>query len=142
RTIGMSMFGKRVIDIVRKLMTPRIVSTANATTAGMGRRIDQAETLSRMGKSLLAARRRRSFGNRTHAVAWPQERGGARNDALAGVDAAPDLDQIAVDDARLHLPLFDLAVVHDVEPRRIALALERGRRRADAVAAGQLDLAR
>ena len=43
------MFGKRVIDIVRKLTRPRIVSTANATTAGMGRRIDQAETLSRIG---------------------------------------------------------------------------------------------
>src|SRR5580704_1068662 len=46
-TIGMSIFGKRVIDIVRKLMRPRIVSTANATTAGMGWRMDQAETLSR-----------------------------------------------------------------------------------------------
>ena len=49
RTIGMSMLGKRVIDIVRKLTRPRIVNTANATTAGIGRRIDQAETLSRMG---------------------------------------------------------------------------------------------
>ena len=47
-TIGMSMFGKRVIDIVRKLTRPRMVRTANATTAGMGRRIDQAETLRRM----------------------------------------------------------------------------------------------
>src|SRR5271166_4485365 len=138
----MSMFGKRVTDIVRKLTRPRIIKTANATAAGMGRRIDQAETLSRMGMSLLAARGRRRFGNRPHPVARPQERGGARHDALARVDAAPDLDQIAVDDARLHLPLFDLAVAHDVEPRRIALALERGRRRADAVAAGELDLAR
>ena len=49
RTIGMSMLGKRVIDIVRKLTSPRMVSTANATTAGIGRRMDQAETLSRMG---------------------------------------------------------------------------------------------
>ena len=48
-TIGMSMLGKRVIDIVRKLTRPRIVSTAKATTAGIGRRIDQAETLRRMG---------------------------------------------------------------------------------------------
>src|SRR5580704_1551047 len=48
-TIGMSMLGKRVIDIDRKLTTPRMVRTANATTAGMGRRIDQAETLRRMG---------------------------------------------------------------------------------------------
>jgi hypothetical protein len=45
----MSMFGNRVIDIVRKLMRPRIVKTAKATTAGMGLRIDQAETLRRMG---------------------------------------------------------------------------------------------
>ena len=42
------MFGNRVIDIVRKLMRPRIVKTANATIAGMGLRIDQAETLRRI----------------------------------------------------------------------------------------------
>src|SRR5271166_4104025 len=47
-TIGMSILGKRVIDIVRKLTMPRMVRTAKATTAGMGRRIDQAETLRRM----------------------------------------------------------------------------------------------
>src|SRR5271166_3549567 len=47
-TIGMSMLGKRVIDIVRKLTRPRTVSTTKATIAGMGRRIDQAETLKRM----------------------------------------------------------------------------------------------
>src|SRR5271166_3514768 len=103
----MSMFGKRVTDIVRKLTRPRIIKTANATAAGMGRRIDQAETLSRMGKSLLAARRSRRFGDRTHAVARPQERGGARHDALARGDAALDLDRIAVHDARPHLPLLD-----------------------------------
>ena len=44
------MFGKRVIDIVRKLIRPRIVRTANATMAGIGRRIDQAETLIRMDR--------------------------------------------------------------------------------------------
>src|ERR1700693_5950673 len=54
-TIGMSILGKRVIDIERKLTTPRIVRTAKATTAGMGRRIDQAETLRRMGLASLAA---------------------------------------------------------------------------------------
>src|SRR5271154_5583200 len=129
------MFGKRVTDIVRKLMRPRINSTPNATAAGMGRRIDQAETLSRMAKCLLAARRRRRFGDRTHAVAWPQEGGGARHDALARRDAALDLDRIAVHDSRLDLPLLDLAVAYDIEARRIALALKRGRRRADAVAA-------
>ncbi len=50
-TTGMSMLGKRVIDIVRKLTKPRMVRTAKATTAGMGRRIDQAETLMRMDLS-------------------------------------------------------------------------------------------
>ena len=45
RTIGMSMLGKRVIGIERKLTIPKIVSTANATIAGMGRRIDQPEIL-------------------------------------------------------------------------------------------------
>src|SRR5271157_6284971 len=118
----MSMFGKRVTDIVRKLTRPRINRTANATAAGMGRRIDQAETLSRMAKGLLSARRSRGFGNRTNAVARPQERGGARHHALARVDAAPNLDRIAVDDARLHLPFFDLAVADDVEAGRVALA--------------------
>src|SRR3984885_14728243 len=52
-TIGMSMFGNRVIDIVRKLIRPRIVNTANATTAGMGFRIRQAETLRRLGVPLI-----------------------------------------------------------------------------------------
>src|SRR5271155_452693 len=134
------MLGKRVTDIVRKLMRPKIISTPNATAAGMGRRIDQAETLSRMAKTLLAARRR--FGDRTHPVAWPQEGGGARHDALARGDAALDLDRIAVDDSRLHLPLLDLAVTHHVQAGLFALAPQRGRRRAGAGAAGELDLAR
>ena len=47
--MGMSMFGNRVIGIDRKLMMPRIVKTANPTIAGMGLRIDQAETLRRIG---------------------------------------------------------------------------------------------
>ncbi len=47
-TIGMSMFGNRVIGIVRKLTMPSTVSTTKATIAGIGRRIDQAETFSRM----------------------------------------------------------------------------------------------
>src|SRR5271166_4366127 len=51
RTTGMSMFGKRVIDIVRKLTMPSMARTARATTAGIGRRIDQAETLKRIDQS-------------------------------------------------------------------------------------------
>src|SRR5271165_3517980 len=47
-TIGMSMLGKRVIGIDRKLTMPRMVKTAKATTAGTGRRIDQAETFNRI----------------------------------------------------------------------------------------------
>ena len=43
------MFGNRVIYIVRKLMRPRIIRTVKATIAGMGLRIDQAETLRRIG---------------------------------------------------------------------------------------------
>src|ERR1700685_1153340 len=35
-TIGMSMFGNRVIDIVRKLTTPSRNSTANITIDGIG----------------------------------------------------------------------------------------------------------
>src|SRR5208282_1876645 len=140
RTIGMSMLGKRVIDIVRKLTRPRIVNTANATTAGMGRRIDQAETLSRMGNRLLAARRR--FGHRPHAIARTQERGGARNDTLARGDAALDLHRLALEDAELHPPLFDLPIAHDVEARRIALTLQRRRGSADAVATREHDFAR
>src|SRR5271154_3958353 len=130
------MFGKRVMDIVRKLMMPRINSTPNPTAAGMGRRIDQAETLSRMAKCLLAARRRRRFRDRTHPVAWPQEGGGARHDALARGDAGLDLDRIAVDDSRLDLPLLDLAVAYDIEARRIALALKRRRRRGGLIRPG------
>src|ERR1700722_1908695 len=48
-TMGMSMFGNRVIDIERKLTTPSSVSTANATIAGIGFGVDQAETLRRHG---------------------------------------------------------------------------------------------
>src|SRR5271156_5860094 len=73
-TIGISMFGKRGTDLVRKLMGPRTIKTANATAGGMGRRIDQAETLSRMGKSNLAARGRRRFGDRPHPGPRPQDR--------------------------------------------------------------------
>ncbi len=43
------MFGNRVIGIDRKLMRPRIVRTAKPTIAGIGLRIDQAETLRRIG---------------------------------------------------------------------------------------------
>ena len=48
-TSGRSMFGKRVIDMFRKLNTPRIVSTMKSTIEGIGFRIDQAETLSCIG---------------------------------------------------------------------------------------------
>src|SRR5271166_452075 len=59
-TMGMSMLGKRVTGIDRKLTRPRIVRTAKATAAGMGRRIDQAETLRRIGFAF-PTRRPRSF---------------------------------------------------------------------------------
>src|SRR6202453_831426 len=39
-TIGMSMFGNRVIDIVRKLTTPSRKRTEKATIEGIGFRID------------------------------------------------------------------------------------------------------
>ena len=67
-TIGMSMFGNRVIDMVRKLIRPRIVKTANATIAGMGLRIDQAETLRRILRGPLTVGCGR-FGRRAHPVA-------------------------------------------------------------------------
>src|SRR5271157_2509276 len=70
-TIGMSMLGNRVIDIDAKLTRPRIVRTTKATTAGMGRRIDQAETLRRMGLSPRSAGERR---HGPHAVARSKER--------------------------------------------------------------------
>src|SRR5271154_4460940 len=50
-TIGMSMLGNRVIDIVRKLTTPSRNSTANSTIDGIGLRIDQAETFRRIRSS-------------------------------------------------------------------------------------------
>src|SRR6202453_779019 len=46
-TIGMSMLGNRVIDIVRKLTTPSRNRTAKATIEGIGFRVDQAETFRR-----------------------------------------------------------------------------------------------
>src|SRR5580692_11356878 len=104
----MSIFGNRVIDIVRKLMRPRIVKTPNATTAGMGLRIDQAETLRRMSVAALAVGRRGRFGRRTHPVARPQESRRARNYAFAALDARLDFHPAAVGDARLHLPHLDL----------------------------------
>src|ERR1700689_1572760 len=98
----MSMFGNRVIDIVRKLMMPRIIKTAKATIAGMGLRIDQAETLRRIGVAPLIVGCGR-FERRAHAVAGAQERGGARDHAFAAGDARLDFHPTAVDDASLHL---------------------------------------
>src|SRR6185437_2473408 len=79
-TIGMSILGKRVIDIVRKLTRPRIVRTAKATIAGMGLRIDQAETLRRILVRLLPAGR---VGRRPHSVPGAQESGSALDHAFA-----------------------------------------------------------
>src|SRR5579863_9504200 len=50
-TMGMSMLGNRVTDIVRKLTRPSSISTEKARIAGIGRRIDQAEMLKRMSVS-------------------------------------------------------------------------------------------
>ena len=61
-TIGMSMLGNRVIDIVRKLTRPSSISTAKATIAGIGLRIDQAETLRRIAELLASVRRSSSIG--------------------------------------------------------------------------------
>ena len=71
-----------------------------------------------------------------------QERGGARDHAFALSDARLDFHPGAVDDARLHLPNLDLAVAHDIEARLVAVPLQCGRRNANPVATGELDLAR
>ena len=42
-TIGMSMFGKRVIAMFRKLRRPSVINTRKSTSEGIGRRIDHAE---------------------------------------------------------------------------------------------------
>src|ERR1700730_739132 len=44
-TSGMSILGNLVIGSEWKLPIPRIISTRNVTTAGIGLRIDQAEML-------------------------------------------------------------------------------------------------
>ncbi len=72
-TIGMSMFGKRVIDIVRKLTRPSTVKTTKPTIAGIGLRMDQAETLRRMAGPQLpvaasAIGRTRSWGRKKAAA--------------------------------------------------------------------------
>src|SRR6266404_4597245 len=45
-TIGMLMFGIRVIGSERKLTMPRMIRKKQPTPVGIGERIDQAETLS------------------------------------------------------------------------------------------------
>src|SRR5271165_7234750 len=88
----------------------------------------------------LAAGRGR-FGRRAHAVSRPQEGGGARHDAFALGHAVLDLDRLALDDAGGHAPFFDTPVAHDVEARPVAVASERGGRRAEPVAPNEVDLA-
>ncbi len=46
-TIGTSRLGKRVTGSERKLNTPSVSSTMKSTSEGTGRRMAQAETLSR-----------------------------------------------------------------------------------------------
>ena len=56
--MGTSMLGKRVTGSCWKLMYPSAISTMNSTSAGTGRRIDQAEMFQfiyRASLSLLAA---------------------------------------------------------------------------------------
>ncbi len=54
-TIGMSMFGKRVIGSDRKVTSPSTISTRNSTMEGSGLRIAQAETLRRIVRPQRAA---------------------------------------------------------------------------------------
>ena len=96
-TIGMSMFGKRVIGSCRKLKTPRTSSTMNRTIDGIGFRIAQAETLRRISASPPSSPAR--FGVAAATAAAPRRRraGSCRRGRprLAGLDALRDLDEAA-----------------------------------------------
>ena len=104
----------------------------------MGLRIDQAETLRRIGVPLypLAAvvsgvGRTRSPARRNAAARWTTLSPSA---TPASISTQPPSD-----DARLHLPHLDLAVAHDIEARLIAIPLQCGRRNANALATGEFD---
>ena len=99
-TIGMSMFGKRVIGSCRKLNTPSTISTMNRTIDGIGFRIAQAEMLSRITAPL---RPRGLVGDDgTHRVAVAQEAAGPGDDEVAGRDALLDLDEAVGGEAGPH----------------------------------------
>ena len=136
------MFGKRVTDIVRKLTRPSMVKTTNADR----RRDRPADRPGRdvepHGKSLLAAPDAAASGTgRTRSP-------GRRKEAARATTLSPARTPLPISTASpstipgFTLPLFDLAVAHDIEPRRVPVALERGRRHANAIAAGELDLTR
>ena len=110
-------------------------------TAGIGRRIDQAETLRRMGNRLLAAGRGASGIGRTRSP-------GRKNAAARATTLSPAATPLSISTVSpstmpgVTRRSSTLSVAHDIEARRIALALQRRRRGADAVAPRELDLAR
>ena len=115
--VGRSMSGKFWIFIARKPSRPTSVSMMNSRIAGVGLRIDQAETFiwcgltsspssARLARGLAAAR----AVDHAHRVAVAEEAAARGHDARVGVQAAGDLDAVADAPADRDLGLADLRV--------------------------------
>src|SRR5688572_11914992 len=105
-TIGRSMSGKFWIRMALKAMIPASVSRMNSRIAGIGLRIDQAETF--MGLLLRLGRL-----HHAHRIAVGEESAAARHHAHAGLEAAGNLDAVARAAAGGDLDLLHLAVGPD-----------------------------
>ena len=131
------MLGNRVTAIWRKLTMPSSVRI-DEDDGGGDRPADRPGGNIEPHGAAPSAR----GGNGAHAVAGAQERGGARDDRLARIDAAGDLERVALGDAERDAPLLDDSVAHHQRPRARRVARHRARRHADAPAARERDLGR
>ena len=88
-TMGTSMLGVRVIGSMAKPTSPRIVSTANSTSGGIGLRMAAPEMLNAM----LAAPGRSAGRHGRHPVAAADEGAGHRHHRLARAQPVLDFRQ-------------------------------------------------
>src|SRR5512139_248598 len=111
--MGRSMSGNCWIFMPRKPIAPTSVSSTNSSTAGIGLRIDQAETFI-AGTSPLR-RGGRGLADDPHEITVAQEADAARDDPRVGGEALDDFDAVAHAAADADLGLRDAPVRLDAE---------------------------
>src|SRR5688500_1387391 len=137
-TVGRSISGKFWIFIARNAITPASVRRMKRRIAGIGLRIDQAETF------MVLLCTHRCLGTIDHSYEIPigEERRAARHHAGCRIDAFGDLDAIAEAPPGRDLQLRDAAVGLDAVNVAEALAHDDGRlRQRERVDLAELELA-